>query len=304
MPRLRRSAEGERRLGGFTSPEARRRYLAAYDAAMALMPIPDEIRDLPTAYGTVRVYYYAPTTREARAHAPLVLLPGTRSGAPVFADNLAGLRECAPVYVLDLLGEPGRSVQTAPIASAADQSAWLHEVLRTLPERRFHLCGLSIGGWTAVNCALASEESIASLVLVEPVNVFAGLSWQVYLRSIPASVRWFPKAWREAFSSWSAGGVPVEDEPVGRMIEAGMQAYDVRQPAIARIPARRLGGITVPVLVLVAGDSPIHRAEAVARTARAELQHGTVRVYPGASHAINGEFPERIAEDVRAFLPE
>jgi hypothetical protein len=36
--------------------------------------------------------------------------------------------------------------------------------------------------------------------------------------------------------------------------------------------------------------------------ARRLLRHGTVELWPEASHAINGEFPERIETAVNAFL--
>jgi pimeloyl-ACP methyl ester carboxylesterase len=53
----------------------------------------------------------------------------------------------------------------------------------------------------------------------------------------------------------------------------------------------------------MAGRSPMHDSAAAADLARRTLQHGTVRVYPGASHAINGEYPDGIAADIEAFLP-
>jgi len=46
----------------------------------------------------------------------------------------------------------------------------------------------------------------------------------------------------------------------------------------------------------------MHDAAAAAEVARRTLKHGTVKVYPGASHAINGERPAEIAADLAAFL--
>jgi pimeloyl-ACP methyl ester carboxylesterase len=60
--------------------------------------------------------------------------------------------------------------------------------------------------------------------------------------------------------------------------------------------------VTLPVLVIMAGASRMHDSAQAAATARATLRNGTVLVYPGASHAINGEQPDRIADDVRRFL--
>ncbi|MGW5385092.1 alpha/beta fold hydrolase [Nocardia sp. NPDC003963] len=288
-------------VGHFDSAGAKARYLAAYDEAMREMPEPERVLDVRTGYGIVRVYRYA-GPEGAGEREPFLLLPGTRSGAPVFADNMPGLLAQRAVYALDLLGEPGMSVQDRPIDNHADQARWLHEVLRELPEPGFHLLGLSIGGWTAANLAVHAPEKVASLILIEPVQTFAGLSTELMVRSLPASVSWFPKSWRDSFNSWTAGGAPVEDVPVARMIEAGMSSYTMRQPQPSRIGTEQLRALEIPVLAIIAGDSPMHDSAAAARTARENLRHGTVHVYPGASHAINGEQPQRIATDIARFL--
>lgn len=290
-------------VGHFDSAPDKTRYLEAYNEAMREMPAPERVLDVRTSYGIVRVYRYAGPDG-AGEREPFLLLPGTRSGAPVFADNMPGLLAQRAVYALDLLGEPGMSVQDRPIETHADQARWLHEVLLELPEPAFHLLGLSIGGWSAANLAVHEPEKVASLILVEPVQTFAGLSTELLFRSMSASVSWFPKSWRDDFSSWSAGGAPVEDVPVARMIEAGMSAYTMKLPPPNLIGPERLGALEMPVLAIIAGNSPMHDSGAVARVARESLRHGTVQVYPGASHAINGEHPQRIAADIADFLDQ
>lgn len=86
------------------------------------------------------------------------------------------------------------------------------------------------------------------------------------------------------------------------MIEAGMQTYALHLPSPSRIPEDRIAAIRQPILVIMAGRSPMHDSAVAADLARRSLQHGTVRVYPEASHAINGEYPDNIAVDIDAFL--
>nr|WP_231747676.1 alpha/beta hydrolase [Auraticoccus cholistanensis] len=259
------------------------------------MPAPARTLDLRTDHGVVRVYRF---DGPAAGATPLVLLPGRASASPVWADNLPSLLRVGDVYTVDLLGEPGLSVQERPVEDDADQAAWLAQVLEQLPEESFHLVGLSIGGWTAANLAVHRPERVASLTLVDPVFVFADLSPEAVLRSVPASVRWLPRSWRDRFTSWTAGGAPVEDVPVADMIELGMQHYALALPAPARIEEAAVAGITVPTLLVVAGSSVMHDPEQVAANARRLLPEATVRVYAGASHAVNGEQPERIADDL------
>jgi pimeloyl-ACP methyl ester carboxylesterase len=286
-------------VGHFTSAAAKDRFVAAYDRAMVDQPPPQRTLDIRTRFGVVRVYRFAgaqPTKT------PLVLLPGRASASPVWADNLPALLKLRSVYTLDLLGEPGLSIQDRPITSDADQAQWLHEVLLQLPEPRVHLVGLSIGGWTAANLLVNQPNKVTSATLLDPVYVFSNLRLEAILRSIPASVRWFPKAWRDDFASWTAGGAPVKGVPVAQMIEAGMQTYALHLPAPSRIPEDRIATIRQPVLVIMAGRSPMHDSAAAADLASRSLPHGTVRIYPEASHAINGEYPDEIAADLGAFL--
>jgi pimeloyl-ACP methyl ester carboxylesterase len=100
---------------------------------------------------------------------------------------------------------------TSPVGhftSAAAKDQWLHEVLLQLPEPHVHLVGLSIGGWTTANLLINQPSKVSCAVLLDPVYVFSDMSLEAIVRSIPASVRWFPKAWRDSFASWTAGGAP------------------------------------------------------------------------------------------------
>lgn len=285
-------------IGHWDDAAGRDRFRAAYDTAFAALPTPSRTLDIRTDYGLVRVYRFTGARPAAR---PFVLLPGRASATPVWADNLPGLLELGDVYTVDLLGEPGLSIQERPIESDADQAAWLHQALAALPEEAVHLVGLSIGGWTAVNLALHDPAHIATLTLIDPVHVFDDLPLGTIVRSLPAAMPWLPKSWRDGFNSYTAGGAPVEDEPIGAMIEAGMQHYRLKLPAPSRIPEDRLTALRPPVLAIIAGRSVMHDPATTTATARRALPAATLRVYPDASHAVNGEHPDRLAADIAAF---
>ncbi|WP_257459236.1 alpha/beta fold hydrolase [Archangium lipolyticum] len=286
-------------VGYFISAASQDRFLVAYNRAMADMPQPDRTLDLRTSYGVVRVYHFAGA---APAAVPLLLLPGRASASPVWADNMPALLGVRSLYTIDLLGEPGMSIQSRPITSADDHARWLHEVLLALPESKVHLLGMSIGGWTAINLAVRQPEKIASVTVLDPIMTFNNLSVEAIVRSIPASVRWFPKAWRDSFASWTANGAPVEDVPVAVMIEAGMQSYASKLSGPVRITEEQLTALDIPVLAIIAGASGMHDSAEGAETARRLLEPGEVKVYSEASHAINGEYPNEIAADISGFL--
>ncbi|QBS39377.1 alpha/beta fold hydrolase [Nocardia sp. CS682] len=286
-------------VGHFTSAAGHDRFFDAYTRAMRDLPAPNATLDLRTDYGVVRVYRFDGADPTAP---PLVLLPGRAAATPMWADNLPTLTKLRTVYAIDLLGEPGASIQTRPIEHDDDQARWLHQALRQLPEKQLYLLGVSIGGWTATNLAIRQPDKIAGVILLDPAMTFAGMPFRTIIRSIPASVRWSPKSWRDDFNSWTAGGAPVEDVPVADMIEAGMQTYALHLPAPTEFSDDQLKSLKMPILVLLAGRSVMHDSAAAARRAESVLADATVRVYPDASHAINGEYPDEIASATAAFL--
>ncbi|MCO1657724.1 alpha/beta fold hydrolase [Pseudonocardia humida] len=284
-------------VGGFTSTAARERFVAAYDEAMAELPAPAATDDVETSFGTVRTYRFGP----AEVGPPLVLLPGTASSTPVWADNLPSLlRIGLPVVTVDLLGEPGLSEQTRAITGPADQARWLGETLDGLGLSGVHLLGLSFGGWSAANLAMHRPDLLASLTLLDPAGTVGRIGVKAVLFSLVATLP-LPKRVQQANLSWIAGGARAEEHAVGRMIEAGMRGYRRAQPFPTYPTDAQLRAITAPALVVIAGRSIIHHPGRAA--ARAGLiPNATVELWPDASHALNGEFPDRVADRVAALV--
>ncbi|HEY3507425.1 MAG TPA: alpha/beta hydrolase [Actinocatenispora sp.] len=293
-PRRRR-----RDLGRWNSAQGYEQFVTIYDRVMRDLPEPAATLDVPTEYGTVRVYRF---DGAGRGRDPLVLLPGRSSASPVWAGNMPSLLRVADVYAIDLLGEPGLSVQDRPIVSDADQARWLDQTLAALPEKRCTVVGLSIGGWAATNLAVRHPGRVAALVTIDPVYVYDTMPLGTMIRAIPAAVTWLPKSWRDSFTSYTAGGAPVKGVGVADMIESGMRNYTVRLPQPTRITEDALSGLPMPVLAIIAGRSVMHDPHTATETAKRALRTGAVEVYPHASHAINGEYPERIAADLDRFL--
>jgi pimeloyl-ACP methyl ester carboxylesterase len=80
-----------------------------------------------------------------------------------------------------------------------------------------------------------------------------------------------------------------------------MVEFVLRLPPPEFITDDQLRSVNVPVLALLGGRSVILNAARAAARARKCLPHGQAEVWEDASHAINGEFPERITERVQRF---
>ncbi|MEN3536225.1 alpha/beta hydrolase [Microbispora sp. ZYX-F-249] len=289
------------RLGHFRDAQAYARYRRIYDRAMTGLPAPDAIQDVPTGFGTVRVHRFG--TDGADARTPLLLLPGRTASTPMWAPNLTGLRASGRVvYAIDLLGEPGLSVQSRPFASAADHGVWLAELLTGLRLDRTHLLGVSIGGWTAFRLAMHAPDKVASLNLLDPACLFGRITWKAVAVSLGAFGP-LPEPWRRRLLSWISGGADISgDEPVAALISAGMRDFTAFLPPPTYPADEEVAAVGVPTLAVIAGRSIIHHPARAAERARRLLAQGVVELWPDASHSLNGEFPERVATRVLAFI--
>jgi pimeloyl-ACP methyl ester carboxylesterase len=286
------------KLGAFVSGPAFDHFLASYADGMSRLP-PFELMDVPTRFGTVRAY----RLDGSDAGTPIVLLPGRNASTPMYETNLAPLLRLRTVYSVDLLGEAGLSVQHTAMSNAAEQALWLDDALAGLGLDSAHLLGVSIGGWTAVNCAVHRPRRIASLTLLDPVQTFARLKTTPMLASVVMLAPGMPQRWRRGVMSWISGGADIDDAgPVATLIDAGAKDFVVRSPMPRLFTDDQLRALHMPVLALLGGRSVMLDPRRAESRARRLLARGEVEVWPHASHAINGEYPREIAERLGGFL--
>ncbi|KHO23207.1 alpha/beta fold hydrolase [Mycolicibacterium setense] len=284
-------------LGAFISEAAFAHFLGTYEAGMATLP-PCELFDVPTTFGTVRAYRFTgPDTG-----APAILLPGRNASTPMYRTNLEPLLKHRTVYGIDLLGEAGLSVQHKAVRDAPDQAQWLDETLAGLGLEKAHLLGVSMGGWTAANAAVHRPGRIASLTLLDPVFTFTGVPVKAILASVALFAPGVPERWRRRVQSWIAGGADIDAaETEAALISAGSTDFTLHTPMPKLFTDEQLRSIDVPVLALIAGRSVmLDPPRAVAR-ARELLVNGQIELWSDASHAINGEYPEEIAQRAGRF---
>lgn len=287
-------------IGYFVSREGRARFMSAYSAAMDLLPAPRAIHDIETGFGRVRVYQFGTTQGS-----PIVLLHGRSGSTATWAPNIAALSARYRIYAVDLLGEPGCSVQMVPIRDGADQAKWIDETLAELKLDWVHLVGVSIGGWLAVNQSIHAAERVASVSLLDPVNVFARFSARVLLAATLAIVPFGSRSTRKWFLDWIGGGASVpDDDPIAHLIEIGIQEYRLAQPAPEYPSDSELRSMTMPVLALIAGRSVVQNPEQAMCRAKALIPEAEVELWHTASHAISGECAEQVNARIQRFVDD
>jgi pimeloyl-ACP methyl ester carboxylesterase len=271
-------------VSAFKTPEGEAAYLAAYDAAMKLWPVPYEEVDIPTAFGTTHVVDAGPKDAPA-----LVLLHGYMATSTMWSPNIAGFSKDHRVYAIDVMGQPSKSIPTEPIRSGADHAAWLTAVLNGLRLDRICLVGMSYGGWLALNYAMTMPERVQKLALLSPggllpmVRQFSLRGMLMVLIPTRFTVNWFMR--------W----LGITDRPgatdASRVLELtylGLKHFRV-PPETARVMPTmfsddQLRAVRMPVLLLFGEGEVIYDpAKALDRAHRLapELQGELV---PGCSH--------------------
>ncbi|GHE01223.1 alpha/beta fold hydrolase [Streptomyces alanosinicus] len=264
-------------VGRYVSDAWRERYFAACDALYALgAPISWE-RDVETSYGTTHVYRHDPEDPAARERTPVVLVHGAGSCSAMWYPNTPALGAERPVYAIDTPGDPGRSVQRAPIHEPEHAARWLDETLAGLGLDRVHLVGSSYGGWLALNQAYRGTHGLASVTLLDPGGLEkVGLRFFVWIfASLFATFA--PKRLRPRLASWLEQPVLVVPE-LRAMIRTGVRAYRIRRPVPQPLTEAELSAIRTPLYLVLGRRSllvhPERQVERVPRLvpgARAEI---------------------------------
>jgi 3-oxoadipate enol-lactonase len=213
------------------------------------------------------------------------------------------------VYNIDVRGH-GRSTWTEPFTLEDLAGDWVALMDHERIERAL-LCGLSMGGMTAMRLVLAHPDRVAALALLDTsADAEPSIDRVVYLilaelqRATGLLRPFAPIIERKMFGKTARREQPeVVAQGMARILERDVRAF---YPAFQAVFRRnrlyeRLGEIRCPTLVLVGEEdvaTPPRRAERVARgIAGAELQR-----IPGAGHLSPLEQPAVVEQALLRFL--
>ncbi|MFD5463767.1 alpha/beta fold hydrolase [Kitasatospora sp. NPDC127059] len=285
-------------VGHFASEAAKAKFLKAYDRAMELWPSPRRESDVETGYGTVHVHHYGPTEGE-----PIVLLHGHAGHPSNWYPQIAALGERHPVYAIDTLDDPGRSVQRAVAAGSPENAAWLGEVLAGLGLERVHLVGVSYGGWLALNQAVHGPERLSSVTSLDPGGI-EKVPARFYAHMIGGLFGMLaPRPLRPAVGRLLANPALGAPREMTAPLMLAMRSY---RPG-SRPPARpftdgELGSIGLPVLMLVGRRSALLRPRQVVERVTALIPGVRAEIVERAGHGLNLEQPELVNERLLGFI--
>ena len=277
-------------------------YRSAYDEAMATMPPPTGTHDMCTDFGSVRVYEWNPKRGAPSDALPVVLVPGIRSGVPMWAENLPYWTGRRRVLAMDAVGDAGLSIHMVPFESFDHQVDWLEQVLAEMRLERVHVVGHSFGGAIAATHSLHHPARVASLTLLEPVMVLPPMPPSMYLWGSMLLLP-LPQSWKDRALA-EIGGVSVEEvqerTPVAVMVDQAAAHYNAVTLTPRTLTDAELRSMPMPVHVEIAGDRSLAGGKAAAERARSlGLQRVTVR--PGTTHSLPLQAAEELGPVLLAF---
>lgn len=217
---------------------------------------------------------------------------------------VAGLAPDRPLITYDQRGFGASEAEGGPYSHADDLLA----LIDALDIAEADLCGMSLGGATALNFALDHPRRIRRLVLVSPLMV--GWAW---------TSEWIER-WKAIGRAARAGDMQrardlwwshplfdaLRDTSAAAVMRASIEAFHGRQwvldeqhPALP--DSERLGELSIPTLLLTgARDTADFR---MIGDAIAAMGQDVTRIdHEGAGHMLNLEIPEVIAREIERFL--
>lgn len=292
-------------VGHFRSADGRGEYMSAYEDSMDQLPEPTDTHDIPTSHGSIRVYEWA--TDQNRGDTPILLIPGRATGAPMWVDNLENLVGERRVLAFDALGDSGRSQQTVPFDSFADQAHPIDEVVSELAPEGVHLMGHSFGGAVASAYAHQYPHRTVTLTLLDPAFTLGTPSPDMLWWAMVVSLPGLPEAWRETALE-RIGGAEINSEevrgdPVTRLVTAASAHYQAALPQPSPLTDDQLDRLEMPVYVALAsrdsmagGPPALQRAESLAQS--------TVKIWPNTTHSLPMQAAGDLEEELLLFFED
>lgn len=265
------------KVGRFINDNAKAEYLRVYDAWAQRWPVPSTVLDVETSFGTTRVRKSGTGRGE-----PVFLLPGIMGNGLVWHRFIEDFARDRVVYTPDVIGWPGRCVQTAPVRDGADVAKWVAETLDGLGEDRIHLAGNSLGAWLAAMVGVHYSDRLSSLTMFEPGGAtFAKPKWSLLFKFLIAGMRPTPERMRK-LNAWLTPRVEHTDEEFA-MVMASLK-FKTGMPWDRMLTDEELAAITVPVLVLFGAETVVNDPEIGAARARKHIPSVDVQTYPNIGH--------------------
>ncbi|MDD3246615.1 MAG: alpha/beta hydrolase [Methanosarcina sp.] len=284
-------------LSSLKSSKGEVEYVSAYDAVLKLWPVHFEENDVMTRFGTTHVI-----ASGSKGSPSLLVLHATGTSSTMWFPNIDALSSAFRVYVVDIIGEPGKSRQSRLLRDREDCANWLGEVMQGLGLKRTNIAGLSYGGWHTLNFSLFFPDKVNKIVALAPGASILPFSWSVLLmlRLLP----YVPIKPNPFNSFFNKGFHP--NELFARQFASGVKHFRYSNPKKSIFPnvfsEVELGRINVPTLFIVGENEVIYDPVDAIEKVNRLIPNVETKLVPNAGHLVSMEQPTLVNQHILEFL--
>lgn len=145
----------------FKSNTGKNLIMEYYDKTMKSCDVTYRSDYVNTSYG--RTYIIEAGNKE---NPPMILLHGSSSNSSMWVGDMKKLSEKYNLFLIDILGEAGKSSDLRLDLKNDDHALWLGEVLDKLNVDKAIFMGNSLGGWMSLKFAVKFPHRVKSLILL------------------------------------------------------------------------------------------------------------------------------------------
>ncbi len=280
----------------FRSNKGETAYLTAYDDMLSHWPVPYESVHIQGRFGSTHILVAGPEDAP-----PLVILPAVTNSASSWFKNVAGLSQHHRIYIVDPIGDSGKSVLTRKFTNKVHIAEWLSGVFDELKLDAPAVAGHSYGGWLALNLAFHAPEQVSKLILIAPAASLQQFHWFVQLGlQVPY---WFPLQLdaKTILESMVAKGYTLNETYVELMRAVSKHTKQhLLFPTV--FSDEELRQVKVSTLLLYGEQEVIYDPKAAIERAKRLFPNITTVLIPNASHLVIMEQTEMVNSRILAFL--
>jgi len=276
----------------FKTDRERDEYFAAYDATMALWPVPVESLEISTRFGPTHVNLYAPKDAPA-----LILFHGAGISSTQWYPNIKSLSQYFRVYAPDIIGEIGKSVRTSKPLKRDDYPLWMADLLAGLELETTHVGGLSFGGYLALTMAINFPGKAKKLILMSPAGISPPMITSIF-RMLVAFVPFLPVETKQKII---LGFSTLNLEPLIEQIK-NSGGFRYKFPLLRKYSDKELQRINAPTLLLVGKNEVVFNNQKLIARCKKNISKLTIREIPNAGHALSIDQPEIVNHRILNFL--
>jgi len=256
--------------------------------------------------GNCQVYY-----EERGAGSPLVMIHGGLLDRRMWDDQFTVFARTQRVIRYDARGHGLSKAQAGTFSHHED----LKKLLDGLKVEKAAIMGLSMGGYIAIDFALAYPGRVSALVLAAPGLTGYEFESEVLKKNsellnkaaqendLKMLIEYFQRSWTDGPSRTPEKVDPAVREKVRQMAVGTLEIWNDESREVRLEPAAigRLAEIRVPILAVV-GDLDMPDILEIVGLIEKNIKGARKEVIPGAAHMVNMERPQEFNRIVLDFL--